>query len=113
METTLYNKDGHAVAYIADDGDGTIYSYMDPRWANSYMFYSSFASGRLKKFFSDCFVASRPIKERDSVKGIFLGQTRTQFCAFPQPAIPSSPKTAFSLSDFSNFPVGFELNRRT
>ncbi len=26
------------------DGDGTIYSYMDPRWANSHMFYISFAS---------------------------------------------------------------------
>lgn len=26
------------------DGDGTIYSYMDPRWANSHMFYVSFAS---------------------------------------------------------------------
>ena len=27
------------------DGDGTVYSYMDPRWANSHMFYISFASG--------------------------------------------------------------------
>ena len=27
------------------DGDGTIYSYMDSRWANSHMFYISFASG--------------------------------------------------------------------
>lgn len=27
------------------DGDGSIYSYMDPRWANSHMFYISFASG--------------------------------------------------------------------
>ena len=26
------------------DGDGTIYSYMDSRWANSHMFYISFAS---------------------------------------------------------------------
>ena len=26
------------------DGDGTIYSYMDPRWANSHMFYISFCS---------------------------------------------------------------------
>lgn len=26
------------------DGDGTIYSYMDSRWKNSYMFYVSFAS---------------------------------------------------------------------
>lgn len=26
------------------DGDGTIYSYMDPRWANSHMFYISFVS---------------------------------------------------------------------
>lgn len=26
------------------DGDGSIYSYMDPRWANSHMFYISFAS---------------------------------------------------------------------
>lgn len=26
------------------DGDGCIYSYMDPRWANSHMFYVSFAS---------------------------------------------------------------------
>ena len=27
------------------DGDGSVYSYMDPRWANSHMFYISFASG--------------------------------------------------------------------
>lgn len=27
------------------DGDGTIYSYMDPRWANSHMFYIAFTSG--------------------------------------------------------------------
>jgi hypothetical protein len=26
------------------DGDGSIHSYMDPRWANSHMFYISFAS---------------------------------------------------------------------
>ena len=26
------------------DGDGSIYSYMDPRWANSHMFYVSFSS---------------------------------------------------------------------
>lgn len=26
------------------DGDGSIYSYMDPRWANSHMFYISYAS---------------------------------------------------------------------
>ena len=26
------------------DGDGSIYSYMDPRWANSHMFYISFCS---------------------------------------------------------------------
>ena len=30
------------------DGDGTIYSYMDKRWANSYMFYISFSSGSVK-----------------------------------------------------------------
>lgn len=29
------------------DGDGSIYSYMDPRWANSHMFYISFASGSI------------------------------------------------------------------
>ena len=27
------------------DGDGSIYSYTDPRWTHSYMFYTSFASG--------------------------------------------------------------------
>lgn len=27
------------------DGDGTIYSFWDTRWANSYMFYIAFASG--------------------------------------------------------------------
>lgn len=26
------------------DGDGTFYSYFDPRWKNSYMFYTSFVS---------------------------------------------------------------------
>jgi len=29
------------------DGDGTVYSYMDPRWANSHMFYISFASASM------------------------------------------------------------------
>lgn len=29
------------------DGDGTIYSYMDKRWANSHMFYVAFASGSM------------------------------------------------------------------
>lgn len=33
------------------DGDGSIYSYMDRRWANSHMFYISFASG--SKLFVD------------------------------------------------------------
>ncbi len=33
------------------DGDGTIYSYMDSRWADSHMFYISFASGS-KSFIS-------------------------------------------------------------
>lgn len=33
------------------DGDGCIYSYMDPRWANSHMFYISFASG--SRLFTD------------------------------------------------------------
>jgi len=35
------------------DGDGTIYSYMDPRWANSHMFYVSFTSA--SKLFIDWF----------------------------------------------------------
>lgn len=30
------------------DGDGSFYSYWDPRWPNSYMFYLSFASASLK-----------------------------------------------------------------
>lgn len=30
------------------DGDGTSYSYWDPRWHSSYMFYTAFASGSLK-----------------------------------------------------------------
>tara|TARA_Y100000310_G_C20520668_1_gene733509 strand:+ start:361 stop:1059 length:699 start_codon:yes stop_codon:yes gene_type:complete len=29
------------------DGDGTIYSYWDPRWHSSYMFYTAFASASL------------------------------------------------------------------
>jgi hypothetical protein len=33
------------------DGDGTIYSYMDPRWANSHMFYISYVSA--SKNFTD------------------------------------------------------------
>ncbi len=30
------------------DGDGCFYSYWDPRWKSSYMFYVTFASGSLK-----------------------------------------------------------------
>lgn len=30
------------------DGDGTCYSYWDPRWASSFMFYINFTSGSLK-----------------------------------------------------------------
>ncbi len=30
------------------DGDGGTYSYFDPRWKNSYMLYTSFASGSLR-----------------------------------------------------------------
>lgn len=33
------------------DGDGTIYSYMDPRWASSHMFYTAFVSA--SKLFID------------------------------------------------------------
>src|SRR5689334_10688268 len=59
-----------------------------------------------------CFVASLPIKERDSVSGIFFGHTRTQFCALPHPAIPSLPRAACILSVFSKAPVGLALKRR-
>ena len=30
------------------DGDGTIFSYWDPRWRSSFMFYTAFSSGSLK-----------------------------------------------------------------
>ena len=30
------------------DGDGTCYSYWDPRWKSSFMFYTAFISGRLE-----------------------------------------------------------------
>ena len=55
-------------------------------------------------------VAARPGVAGDGVRGMFLGQTSTQFWALPQSAMPPAPAmTAMRLS-VSNAPMGFSLN---
>ena len=71
-----------------------------------------FASGRPMASRMACLLASRPMSANDSVRGMFLGHTRTQFWALPHPAIPSSLKVARSRSDFSKAPVGCALKSR-
>lgn len=53
-KTKILGKLGIPKKYFFDflrghfDGDGSFYSYWDPRWPNSYMFYTSFISASLK-----------------------------------------------------------------
>jgi len=61
------------------DGDGCSYSYWDPRWKSSFMFYISFASGSIK------FInwLRREIDNRLKIKS-HIGITKTKTAPFYQ-----------------------------
>ncbi len=57
------------------DGDGTFYSYWDPRWKSSHMFYLEFASASEKHLIW----LQKEISKRISVKGHVTGRKKNVF----------------------------------
>ena len=57
------------------DGDGCFYSYWDPRWRSSYMFYLEFASASLKHLLW----LQGEINKRIYVKGHITGRKKNDF----------------------------------
>ena len=70
-------------------------------------------SGKLKRSLSACKVASRLTAAMESVKGIFLGQTRTQFWLFPQSLMPPSSIIGLSRRALCVCPTGLALKSLT
>src|SRR6266513_5144795 len=62
---------------------------------------------------SACFHASRFTSAMDSVRGMPLGQVRTQFCALAHSCMPPGPMRAARRSLLFIAPVGCMLNKRT
>ncbi|HEV7424084.1 MAG TPA: hypothetical protein VGO21_02745 [Candidatus Paceibacterota bacterium] len=57
------------------DGDGCFYSYWDPRWRSSYMFYLEFSSASLKHLLW----LRKEIKKRIFVEGHVTGRKKNSF----------------------------------
>src|SRR6266571_7172952 len=60
----------------------------------------------LNKLITACFTTSRPTSAMARVRGMSLGQTSTQFCAYPHSWMPPSPMSAMRRSCFKALPVG-------
>src|SRR3989344_8414015 len=57
------------------DGDGSFYSYWDPRWKSSHMFYLEFTSASLKHLLW----LQEEIKKRVNIKGHITGRKKNVF----------------------------------